>query len=166
MEVSALSVAVPVTDDCFRRLSSLSFLFNHSLPSSAITIRYRFFLIVTIINFVIIIIKCLLNSIIPRKRIRRTHKLTGIRRLVSKMAAADVISGNSYHNMLYRPILEDGVFRFDVSANDSEAAYPSISFVTSKDRDIPIMTDSFPTYTPTYQCLNGKQTVKLEVSFE
>ncbi|KAG5049011.1 hypothetical protein JHK85_010114 [Glycine max] len=66
-------------------------------------------------------------------------------------------------SMIFEPILEDGVFRFDCSANDRDAAYPSISFVNSKDRDTPITTQKVPLYTPTFECLLEQQIVKLEL---
>ncbi|KAI9177863.1 hypothetical protein LWI28_020020 [Acer negundo] len=98
-----------------------------------------------------------------RKR-RHYQKLTG-RRLISKMAdygrnaiTTDVISGN----MVFQPILEDRVFRFDCSGNDRDASYPSLSFVNSKDRETPISHNG-PIYTPIYQCHMGQQIVKLEL---
>lgn len=78
-----------------------------------------------------------------------------------KAITADVISGD----MIFQPILEDGVFRFDCSADDRDAAYPSLSFVNNKDRDTPIMTHKAPLYVPTYQYRMGQQIVKLEVSY-
>ncbi|OIV92940.1 hypothetical protein TanjilG_20602 [Lupinus angustifolius] len=77
----------------------------------------------------------------------------------SVTSGGDVSSGN----MIFEPILEDGVFRFDCSVNDRHAAYPSISFVNSKDRDTPITNDKVPSYTPTFQCLLEQQVVKLEL---
>ncbi|KAK9195343.1 hypothetical protein WN943_003464 [Citrus x changshan-huyou] len=56
-----------------------------------------------------------------------------------------------------------GVFRFDCSASDRQAAYPSLWFVNGNDRDTPISTRTRPLYTPTYQCVHGQQIVKLEV---
>ncbi|XP_006432805.2 lysosomal alpha-glucosidase [Citrus clementina] len=70
----------------------------------------------------------------------------------------DVVSGD----MIFEPVLEDGVFRFDCSASDRQAAYPSLSFVNGKDRDTPISTYMRPLYTPTYQSVRGQQLVKLE----
>ncbi|XP_052299332.1 uncharacterized protein LOC127902991 [Citrus sinensis] len=55
-----------------------------------------------------------------------------------------------------------GVFRFDCSASDRQAAYPSLWFVNGNDRDTPISTRTRPLYTPTYQCVHGQQIVKLE----
>ncbi|KAH7576456.1 hypothetical protein JRO89_XS01G0069400 [Xanthoceras sorbifolium] len=96
---------------------------------------------------------------------RHNQKLIG-RRLISKMAdyerntvTADVASGD----MVFQPILEDGVFRFDCSANDRDASYPSLSFVSSKDRETPIISDNVPIYIPIYQCLLGQQIVKIEL---
>lgn len=73
--------------------------------------------------------------------------------------SSDVVSGD----MIFEPVLEEGVFRFDCSASDRQAAYPSLSFVNGKDRDTPISTHMRPLYTPTYQCARGQQIVKLEV---
>lgn len=89
-------------------------------------------------------------------------------KLVSKMANYEgqtVASGSEVRsgNMIYRPILEDGVFRFDCSGNDRDAAYPSISFVNSRDRDTPVATNKVPLYTPTFECLLEQQVVKLEL---
>ena len=75
------------------------------------------------------------------------------------IASSDVVSGD----MIFEPVLEEGVFRFDCSASDRQAAYPSLSFVNGKDRDTPISTRTAPSYTPTYQCVRGQQIVKLEV---
>ncbi|WJX61497.1 alpha-glucosidase [Trifolium repens] len=78
-----------------------------------------------------------------------------------------VISGSSdvrKGNMIFEAILDDGVFRFDCSVDDREAAYPSISFVNSKDRDTPITsTHKVPSYTPTFECLLEQQVVQLEL---
>ncbi|XP_057965893.1 uncharacterized protein LOC131156321 isoform X2 [Malania oleifera] len=72
---------------------------------------------------------------------------------------ADVTSGN----MLFEPILEEGVFRFDCSADDRDAACPSLSFTCSKGRDTPIMSHKVPLYIPTFECLLGQQIVKIEL---
>jgi alpha-glucosidase len=77
----------------------------------------------------------------------------------AKVVAADVVSGD----MIFQPILEDGIFRFDCSAEARAASYPSLSFIRSSDRDTPIMSHSVPSYTPTYECVSGKQIVKFEV---
>ncbi|KAH9687554.1 Heteroglycan glucosidase 1 [Citrus sinensis] len=74
------------------------------------------------------------------------------------IASSDVVSGD----MIFEPVLEERVFRFDCSASDRQAAYPSLSFVNGKDRDTPISTHMRPLYTPTYQCVRGQQLVKLE----
>jgi alpha-glucosidase len=75
--------------------------------------------------------------------------------------SSDVRKGN----MIFEAILDDGVFRFDCSVNDRDAAYPSVSFVNSKDRDTPITsTHKVPSYTPTFECLLEQQVVQLEVS--
>ncbi|KAF2308931.1 hypothetical protein GH714_024635 [Hevea brasiliensis] len=69
-----------------------------------------------------------------------------------KTVTSDAKSGN----MIFEPILEDGVFRFDCS-------YPSLSFINAKDRDTPIISHPVPSYIPTFECVLGKQIVKLEL---
>lgn len=100
-------------------------------------------------------------------RKKRLYKELFSKSFVCKMAdsegralTSDVISGN----MIFEPILEDGVFRFDCSSSDRDAAFPSISFVNGKIRDIPVMIHKDPSYIPSFQCPLGQQIVKLEVS--
>ncbi|KAF8024369.1 hypothetical protein BT93_F1528 [Corymbia citriodora subsp. variegata] len=88
----------------------------------------------------------------PRSKLKMTIR-------EGEAVAADVTAGD----MIFEPILEEGVFRFDCSANDRDAAFPSISFVDSKDRDMLITSHHVPSYIPTYQCLFGQQIVKLEL---
>ncbi|KAF7809386.1 Alpha-glucosidase 2 [Senna tora] len=85
---------------------------------------------------------------------------------MSKMANYEgptVTNNVNSGNMIFKPILEDGVFRFDCSTNDRDAAFPSISFVNSKDRETPITSDKVPSYIPAFECLLGQQVVKLEL---
>ncbi|CAK7346191.1 unnamed protein product [Dovyalis caffra] len=97
---------------------------------------------------------------------RRLNKKSSCRGLMSKMAdhdqaklaSADVVSGD----MIFQPILEDGIFRFDCSTDFRVATHPSLSFITSKDRDTPIVNHSVPSYTPAFECVSGQQIVKLE----
>ncbi|KAJ9707609.1 hypothetical protein PVL29_002581 [Vitis rotundifolia] len=98
-----------------------------------------------------------------KKRVKR--RLIG-ERLVIKMAEyegkvvpADFTSGN----MLFEPILEEGVFRFDCSSDDRDAAFPSLSFTNQKNRDTPIMNHKVPMYTPTFECVLGQQIVTIEL---
>lgn len=80
--------------------------------------------------------------------------------LETTTVTSDVESGN----MVFEPILEDGVFRFDCSPDHRNAALPSVSFVNSKDRDTPIMgSHKVPSYTPTFECLHGQQIVQIEL---
>ncbi|KAL1834678.1 uncharacterized protein LOC108215608 isoform X1 [Daucus carota subsp. sativus] len=75
-------------------------------------------------------------------------------------SGSDVQSGN----MVFKPILEEGVFRFDCSADDMDAAFPSLSFVNQKDRDTLLLTTKGkPSFTPTFECVAGQQTVKIEL---
>ena len=100
-----------------------------------------------------------------KKRVKK--RLIG-ERLVLKMAVyegkvvpADFTSGN----MLFKPILEEGVFLFDCSSDDRDAAFPSLSFTNQKNRDTPIMNHKVPMYTPTFECVSGQQIVTIEVSY-
>ncbi|KAJ7943956.1 Alpha-glucosidase [Quillaja saponaria] len=102
------------------------------------------------------------DSIFRKKRLSEKH----CKRLISKMVSsegqavtADVTSGT----MIFEPILEDGVFRFNCSTNDRDAAFPSFSFVSSSVRDTPITSQKIPLYTPTFECIPGQQVVKLEL---
>lgn len=66
-------------------------------------------------------------------------------------------------DMIFEPILEDGVFRFDCSVEHREAAFPSVSFKNSKDREAPIPSHIVPAFTPTYSLLQDQQVVTFEV---
>uniref|UniRef100_A0A803MCW7 Uncharacterized protein n=1 Tax=Chenopodium quinoa TaxID=63459 RepID=A0A803MCW7_CHEQI len=79
-----------------------------------------------------------------------------------KGMTSDVCSGT----MIYEPILEEGVFRFDCSSDDRNAAFPSLSFVDSKVRDTPLMSEKLPFYIPTSECTLGQQVVRLQFVFE
>ncbi|KAK3019972.1 hypothetical protein RJ639_003019, partial [Escallonia herrerae] len=87
--------------------------------------------------------------------------------MMSKMAehegtsvTSDVTSGN----MVFEPILGEGIFRFDCSAADRSAAFPSLSFVNPKDRETPIITShKLPSYTPTFECVLKQQIVTVEL---
>lgn len=66
--------------------------------------------------------------------------------------------------MVFQPILEEGVFRFDCSADDRSGAFPSISFVNPKVRDAPLANvHKVPTFFPSFECVQGQQIVNLEV---
>lgn len=87
---------------------------------------------------------------------------------MSKMVDSEVKVATSDSNagkMIFESILEDGVFRFDCSSNDRDAANPSLSFVNSKKRDVPITNNKFPVYIPFFECHSGQQIVKLEVCY-
>ncbi|VFQ64944.1 unnamed protein product [Cuscuta campestris] len=67
-------------------------------------------------------------------------------------------------NMIFEPILEEGVFRFDCSAEDRNAAYPSFSFLDQKARETPLMSGhKAPLYTPTFECVMGQQVVNIKL---
>ncbi|XP_022867672.1 uncharacterized protein LOC111387347 [Olea europaea var. sylvestris] len=93
-------------------------------------------------------------------------RLIGERLAVSKMAGYEGMATSSEvksGKMIFEPILEEGVFRFDCSADDRNTAFPSISFKNSKERETPIMNvHKIPTYNPTFECFMGQQIVNIE----
>lgn len=89
-------------------------------------------------------------------------------RLVLKMAdyGGKVVPADfTSIKMLFEPILEEGVFRFDCSVDDRDAAFPSLSFTNQKNRDSPIMNHNVPVYTPTFECVLGQLIVTIEVGY-
>lgn len=66
--------------------------------------------------------------------------------------------------MVFEPILEEGVFRFDCSANDKQSAFPSVSFIDPKERDIAIISQKLPQYVPICECIHGQQIVNIQVT--
>ncbi|EOY19243.1 Uncharacterized protein TCM_044243 [Theobroma cacao] len=76
-----------------------------------------------------------------------------------KAATSDSTAGK----VIFEPISEDGVFRFDSSANDTDAAYPCLSFINSNEGDVPIMSNKVPLYSPPFEHRLGQQIVKLEI---
>ncbi|KMZ74917.1 alpha-glucosidase, family GH31 [Zostera marina] len=65
--------------------------------------------------------------------------------------------------MVFEPILEEGVFRFDCSANDKQSAFPSVSFIDPKERDIAIISQKLPQYVPICECIHGQQIVNIQL---
>ncbi|KAK6137708.1 hypothetical protein DH2020_028543 [Rehmannia glutinosa] len=74
---------------------------------------------------------------------------------VKKMAGCEEISLNSNlqsRKMVYEPIHEEGVFRFDCSVDARCVAFPSISFQNPIVRERPIKNVTIvPTYVPTFE---------------
>ncbi|KAF9597923.1 hypothetical protein IFM89_022625 [Coptis chinensis] len=102
------------------------------------------------------------NHLIPRTLLlSNDHNLPLFRRYVH----ANVVKGERMESkMVFEPVLEEGVFRFDSSGSDRDAASPSLSFTDTKLRDTPIMTThEVPVYTPTFDCMNGQQIVSIEL---
>lgn len=98
----------------------------------------------------------------------KSKRLIGTSLVYSKMAGYEgtaVTAGTRSGNMIFEPILEDGVFRFDCSTDDRDAAFPSVSFVNPVDRETPILSShKVPSYIPTFKCVLGQQIVNIEVS--
>ncbi|KAK8946296.1 putative alpha-xylosidase 2 [Platanthera guangdongensis] len=62
------------------------------------------------------------------------------------------------------PILEKGVFRFDCSVNDRDAAFPSLSFVDPKARETPIAGHGkLPEFLPSFEQLRDQQIVMIQI---
>ncbi|CAO2827333.1 unnamed protein product, partial [Amaranthus hypochondriacus] len=78
----------------------------------------------------------------------------------------DGVTSDVYaRNMVYEPILEEGVFRFDCTSDDRSDAFPSLSFANPKVRDIPLMNEKRPSYIPTFERTQGQQIVLLQVNY-
>ncbi|KAL9250894.1 Alpha-glucosidase 2-like protein [Drosera capensis] len=86
----------------------------------------------------------------------------GLRSSICKMAKTDGKSGNS-GKMIFEPILEEGVFRFDCSVDDRNAAFPSLSFVNSNVRSTPIASHINPAFVPNFRLVSDQQIVKLKL---
>lgn len=85
---------------------------------------------------------------------------------MAELEVTAVTSDMESGNMIFEPILEEGVFKFDCSPDHRNMALPSVSFVNAKDRDTPMMgSQKVPSYTPTFECVHGQQVVQLEVSY-
>ncbi|KAK9052894.1 hypothetical protein SSX86_029524 [Deinandra increscens subsp. villosa] len=66
--------------------------------------------------------------------------------------------------MVFGPILEEGVFRFDCSDDARNSSFPSLSFVNPKERDTPLIHDhKTPSYIPTSESVAGQQIVCFEL---
>ncbi|KAG8382052.1 hypothetical protein BUALT_Bualt05G0036400 [Buddleja alternifolia] len=106
----------------------------------------------------------LLHSI--RKKRAKRRLVDQRSSVVSIMAGNEGTALNSEigsGKMIFEPILEEGVFRFDCSEDGRNAAFPSISFVNSKVRDTPIgNVHKVPTYIPSFECVAGQQIVNIE----
>ncbi|PKA53016.1 putative alpha-glucosidase [Apostasia shenzhenica] len=66
--------------------------------------------------------------------------------------------------MVFEPILEEGVFRFDCSGNERDAAFPSLCFADPKARETPIAVRGVvPQFIPAFELLHGQQIVKIKI---
>ncbi|THU55368.1 hypothetical protein C4D60_Mb11t05820 [Musa balbisiana] len=64
--------------------------------------------------------------------------------------------------MVFEPILEEGVFRFDFSETDRAAAFPSLSFADPNVREAPIAVRRVPEYVPAFERRRGQQMVTIQ----
>ncbi|KAL8498688.1 hypothetical protein ACS0TY_021866 [Phlomoides rotata] len=125
--------------------------------------------------------QCFLNSqahfssiAIARNFLLHSNRKTKVKRrlidqisaIISKMAGHEGTSLNSEllsGKMIFQPILEEGVYRFDCSADDRNGTFPSISFEDPKSRDTPLAKiHKVPSYIPDFECVLGQQIVNLE----
>lgn len=71
-------------------------------------------------------------------------------------------------SMVWLPILEEGVFRFDQSEDSRKGAAPCFSFTNSRLREEVIDVSSFkkktPTFVPQFSTEKGQQVVTLQVT--
>ncbi|KAG9454369.1 hypothetical protein H6P81_007273 [Aristolochia fimbriata] len=101
-----------------------------------------------------------------RLRRQRCINYRGSERLMSKMAsyeAEKVTNDPAAGEMVFEPILEEGVFRFDCSGNDRERAYPSLSFADPKARETLTVTHKKPNYFPTFKLVQQQQIVEIKL---
>ncbi|CAL5436002.1 unnamed protein product [Camellia sinensis] len=96
-----------------------------------------------------------------KKRINKRLIMSKMAEFEEMAVTFDVKSGN----IVFQPVLEEGVFRFYCIADHRNAAFPSLSFVNPKDRDTPIMTShNVSSYIPSFECVLGEQIVQIELS--
>ncbi|GFQ02843.1 alpha-glucosidase 2 [Phtheirospermum japonicum] len=80
------------------------------------------------------------------------------------MGGCDDVMCTGPGNMIYQPILEEGVFRFDCSEHSRVNSSPSIAFENPTVRETPVDdVNIVPSYIPTYVCENGQQIVNIEL---
>ncbi|XAR70739.1 Alpha-glucosidase [Bertholletia excelsa] len=83
---------------------------------------------------------------------------------MSEVEGITATSDKKSGKMVFETIIEDGIFRFDCSADHRNAVFPSLSFVNPKDRDTPIMSGhKVPSHIPTFECVRGQQIVQIEL---
>ncbi|KAI3728016.1 hypothetical protein L6452_16641 [Arctium lappa] len=99
----------------------------------------------------------------------RDNNKSSIKRILTESKMGEIggtsmIGDVKLGKMFFEPILEEGVFRFDCSADERNAAFPSLSFVNPKIRDTTVMSDhKVPSYIPTFQYLAEQQIVYFEL---
>jgi hypothetical protein len=80
-------------------------------------------------------------------------------------APSAMSDAQSSGQMVFMPILEQGVFRFDCSEDHRAKAYPSISFADQMVRETPIkaVIRMVPEFLPHFECGHGQQKVEIKV---
>ncbi|XP_010551672.1 PREDICTED: uncharacterized protein LOC104822230 isoform X2 [Tarenaya hassleriana] len=153
MEESLLTASVSLSSSCSRRTGGTSslFFFDHLRLSSVTPITSSSLFFAPSRSFVLVI----------SNTTRRKGKKSVVSMTVSE--GSSVPKEVAPSNMIYEPILEDGIFRFDGSEEHKKAAFPSVSFMNSKDRETPIISQRFPSHLPSFVCLHGQQVVTFEL---
>ncbi|KAK1303181.1 hypothetical protein QJS10_CPB11g00075 [Acorus calamus] len=94
---------------------------------------------------------------------RRSSKRSEVTSRMAEEYEEKVTSDATSGDMVFEPILEERVFRFDCSGNDRDGAFPSLSFVDPKARDRPIAVHKLPEYVPAFECVYGRQIVTIQL---
>ncbi|GJU20785.1 heteroglycan glucosidase 1 [Tanacetum coccineum] len=105
--------------------------------------------------------------------IKDNTKLFRRKRFIHSIAAVSIMGevAEDYYTvddvksrkMVFEPILEEGVYRFDCSADARNTSFPSLSFVNTEKRDTPFMSNhKLPSYIPTYEQVAAQQITYFE----
>ncbi|KAL4199445.1 hypothetical protein AMTRI_Chr03g51150 [Amborella trichopoda] len=100
-----------------------------------------------------------------RHRDRRNFEVVegvSIRAIMAGEKGVNPVANVSFGKMVFIPILEEGVFRFDCSEDARKSANPSLSFADGKIRDNAIPKANMPQYIPSSECKNGQQITVIE----
>ncbi|XP_002883444.2 uncharacterized protein LOC9321644 isoform X2 [Arabidopsis lyrata subsp. lyrata] len=146
MEISFVTQAAAVSSSSLT--SASTFFFNGLFLASRNPISLALFL--PVISS---------SALVVKSTLRRKGNKSLVRMTVSGDSSETVST-----DMIFEPILEHGVFRFDSSVDHRKAVFPSVSFKNSKDREVPIVSHSVPAYIPTSVCLQDQQVVTFEFS--
>lgn len=104
---------------------------------------------------------------IQARHLFRARLISNPLRSLPDMDGAPVATSDDMSScqMVFEPILEEGVFRFDCSADHRAKAYPSLSFADQTVRETPIkaVSSKVPEFVPHFECGRGQQKVEIKV---